>query len=41
MFNVNKDMNDHGFVFYKLRDIVFVDICDIGENQITFYKWMP
>ncbi len=24
-------------VFYQLRNIVFVDICDFGEDQITFH----
>lgn len=23
-------------VFYQLRDVVFVDTCDLGEDQITF-----
>lgn len=25
-------------MFYQLRNIVFVDICDIGEDQITFHE---
>lgn len=33
----NKDMKDRVFVFYQIRSIVCVDICDFVEHQVTFH----
>ncbi len=34
---LNKDMKDDNYLCFISLEILFVDICDFGENQIKFH----